>query len=154
MQETFSIFWEKMRIYFSVIIEDSFVIKSFFSEDPLKQNVKSEKLKHGLELYFKGGRVELDFRYKIDGFTGRVMEVVRKIPYGQTITYGELAEQLETSPRAIGQALKRNPIPVLIPCHRVVARDGIGGYSGGVGIKKALLELEGVCLDSRWRLKE
>ncbi len=67
------------------------------------------------------------------------------IPYGETRTYGDLASELGVSAQAIGQACGANPIPILIPCHRVLAADGLGGFSGagGVEAKVALLKLEG-----------
>ena len=71
---------------------------------------------------------------------------MRQIPYGQTRSYGELAMEVGSGPRAIGGACGRNRIPLMIPCHRVLARHGLGGYSGGTGLptKRQLLELEGV----------
>jgi len=67
------------------------------------------------------------------------------IPYGETRSYGDLAAELGVSAQAIGQACGANPIPILIPCHRVLGADGLGGYSGagGVETKVALLKLEG-----------
>jgi O-6-methylguanine DNA methyltransferase len=67
-----------------------------------------------------------------------------EIPYGQTRSYGELAMSVDSGPRAIGGACGRNPIPIIVPCHRVLASGGIGGYSGGQGLptKRALLALE------------
>lgn len=73
-----------------------------------------------------------------------VYQAVCEIPYGCTATYGEVAESAGTIPRLVGLAMKRNPTPILIPCHRVVARDGIGGYTPSVDIKEALLRLEQV----------
>jgi len=64
------------------------------------------------------------------------------IPAGEVRTYGELAEQLSTSPRALGQALGANPFPILIPCHRVISIDGLGGYAYGTDWKKKLLNFE------------
>jgi methylated-DNA-[protein]-cysteine S-methyltransferase len=58
------------------------------------------------------------------------------------ITYGELARRVDSGARAVGQALKKNPAPVVIPCHRVVAHNGLGGYSEGVELKRMLLQLE------------
>ena len=69
------------------------------------------------------------------------------MPYGQTRSYGEIAKQVDSAPRAVGGACGANPIPIVIPCHRVVAEGGaLGGFSGGTGpaTKRALLELEGV----------
>jgi len=75
----------------------------------------------------------------------RVFEAMRGIPYGETRTYGELAKALGLLPVEIGQGCAANPIPVIIPCHRVLATAGLGGYSGrgGIETKIALLKLEG-----------
>ncbi|GAJ28143.1 methylated-DNA--[protein]-cysteine S-methyltransferase [Acidomonas methanolica] len=76
----------------------------------------------------------------------RVWEALRRVPYGTTVTYQDLARQAGGSPRAIGGAMAANPIPILIPCHRVFGKTGLGGYSGAGGLddKRALLILEGV----------
>jgi len=81
-------------------------------------------------------------------FQKRVWEECRRIPYGQTSTYGELAKKVFTtkksSPRAVGQALGANPLAIVVPCHRVLAKDGgLGGYGGGLKWKSYLLDLEG-----------
>jgi methylated-DNA-[protein]-cysteine S-methyltransferase len=77
-------------------------------------------------------------------FQQRVWQALCAIPYGRTRSYAELAASLGSAPRAVGQANAANPIPIIIPCHRVVAANGLGGYSGGDGVstKRALLELE------------
>jgi len=80
-------------------------------------------------------------------FQRRVWRALQKIPFGAVKTYGELAAELNTSSRAIGQACRRNPISILIPCHRVVAANGIGGYMGDIRpshIKQWLLHHEGI----------
>ena len=100
--------------------------------------------------YFNG--VKVDFgKYSLDldgctGFQRRVLGVVREIPYGRTLTYGQVASRVGNpgAAQAIGNALKKNPIPILIPCHRVTASDGLGGFSGGAELKRHLLKLEGV----------
>ncbi|HSA37604.1 MAG TPA: MGMT family protein [Methanoregula sp.] len=76
----------------------------------------------------------------------RIYRAVRLIPYGHTATYGEIAHRVKTSPRVVGQAMARNPVPLVIPCHRVVAADGIGGFSPAVEIKEALLAMEKMVL--------
>ena len=78
-------------------------------------------------------------------FQKKVWNELKKIPDGQTITYGELARRLgcPRAVRAVGQAVGRNPIPIIIPCHRVVAAKGPGGYRYGPDAKRKLLELEG-----------
>jgi methylated-DNA-[protein]-cysteine S-methyltransferase len=70
---------------------------------------------------------------------------MREIPYGETRCYGDLAAMIQSAPRAVGRACGRNPIPIVIPCHRVLAKTGLGGYSGqgGLATKRHLLALEG-----------
>ncbi|QCE32997.1 methylated-DNA--[protein]-cysteine S-methyltransferase [Acetobacteraceae bacterium] len=77
-------------------------------------------------------------------FQKNVWKEIAKIPYGETITYGEIAEKLKTSPRAVGNATGANPLPILIPCHRVLPKNGrVGEYSfGGSENKEFLLNLE------------
>ncbi len=75
-------------------------------------------------------------------FSEEFTREVRKIPYGGTCTYGEIAEKISTSPRVVGQAMRRNPTPLVIPCHRVVGKNGIGGFTPSPEIKEALLEME------------
>ena len=96
--------------------------------------------------YFDGSRRDFDLPLAPAGspFRTRVWAALREIPYGETRTYGDLAAALGSAERAVGQANGANPIPILIPCHRVVAGNGLGGYSGGDGpaTKRALLALE------------
>jgi methylated-DNA-[protein]-cysteine S-methyltransferase len=103
---------------------------------------------HQLQDYFDAVRVEFDLPLCPHGtvFQRKVWDALRTIPPGQTRSYAEVARQVGCrSPRAIGQANGANPIPILIPCHRVVAANGsLGGYSGGEGeaTKRYLLDLE------------
>lgn len=96
--------------------------------------------------YERGDRQTFDLTVTIpEGVTGEVMIAMTDIPYGETRTYGEIAAQLDTSPIAIGQACARNPIPLIVPCHRIVGSDGgLRGYSAadGVATKRQLLNLE------------
>lgn len=80
-----------------------------------------------------------------ESFTGEVMRAMAQIPFGETRTYGDIAADLDTAAVAVGQAAGRNPVPILVPCHRVVAADGLGGYSapGGTSLKERLLRHEG-----------
>ena len=100
-----------------------------------------------LQDYFDGLRTAfaLDLAPHGTAFQRRVWAALRDIPSGQTCSYIGLARLLGSGPRAVGQANGRNPIPIIIPCHRVVAADGsIGGYSGhdGIATKRYLLDLE------------
>jgi|Deesub1362A_J573_1020465.scaffolds.fasta_scaffold00610_19 O-6-methylguanine DNA methyltransferase len=101
-----------------------------------------------LERYFSREQMDLSqFDLKPTGtnFQKKVWEITRKIPYGKTRTYKDIAHTLGIKGyRAVGRALGRNPIPILIPCHRVKGVNSIGGYSSGIDIKKKLLALEGV----------
>lgn len=72
----------------------------------------------------------------------RIYRAVQEIPYGKTATYGEIAQAVGTGPRVVGQAMARNITPLVIPCHRVVAADGIGGFSPALEIKELLLAME------------
>jgi methylated-DNA-[protein]-cysteine S-methyltransferase len=100
-----------------------------------------------LALYFAGQLTRFDLPLAPGGsaFDRRVWAAMQAIPYGETRTYGELAHATDSGPRAIGGACGRNPIPIIVPCHRVLARGGLGGYSGGTGLptKRILLDLEG-----------
>ncbi|MCE5297341.1 MAG: MGMT family protein [Methanoregulaceae archaeon] len=73
----------------------------------------------------------------------RIYREVQQIPYGETATYSEVAERAGTHPRVVGQALSRNLLPLIIPCHRVVSRSGIGGFTPDPAIKEELLKMEG-----------
>jgi methylated-DNA-[protein]-cysteine S-methyltransferase len=109
------------------------------------KEIKRHETSFEIEEYLKGRRkyfsVGLDLS-RLSLFQQRVLEETRKIGYGTKITYGTLAKRTGSHPRAVGGALSRNPFPILIPCHRVVAANGMGGYSEGVDIKIRLLELE------------
>jgi methylated-DNA-[protein]-cysteine S-methyltransferase len=101
-----------------------------------------------LKAYTQGELQEFDLPLHVDGppLVQAVCEEMRKIPYGQTRTYGEIAKTVNASAQAVGQACGRNPIPVIIPCHRVVGAGGkLTGFSGAGGIetKLALLRHEG-----------
>lgn len=99
-----------------------------------------------LDAYFDGRRASFQLPFDPEGtpYRRRVWAALCDIPPGQTRTYAEIARLVGGSPRSVGQANGANPIPVLIPCHRVVASGGLGGYSGGDGLetKKFLLQLE------------
>jgi methylated-DNA-[protein]-cysteine S-methyltransferase len=99
-----------------------------------------------MQAYFDGSLTEFDLKLAPDGsdYRRRVWAALRKIPFGQVRTYAEIAAAAGGSARSVGGANAANPIPILIPCHRVVSGAGIGGYSGGEGVqtKRYLLELE------------
>ena len=104
-----------------------------------------------LESYLRGENVDLGiFQVNLrnrSAFERAVLQSVRAIPRGSTATYSGLAAQLgkPKAARAVGNALHHNPVPLFVPCHRVVAASGLGGFSWGVDLKRKLLLLEGAC---------
>jgi methylated-DNA-[protein]-cysteine S-methyltransferase len=120
------------------------------SRDKSSSPVLSEAARQ-LELYFarKLQRFDLPLAASGTDFQKRVWAVMCDIPYGETATYGRLARAVGSGPRPIGMACGRNPIPIIQPCHRVLASGGKeGGFSGGDGLptKRKLLALEGIVL--------
>ncbi|MBP3763473.1 MAG: methylated-DNA--[protein]-cysteine S-methyltransferase [Bacteroidales bacterium] len=105
----------------------------------------ADALKAWLDTYFSGheppASPPLDLRGT--GFQRRVWHELLKIPYGSTVSYGELARRTGCrSAQAVGQAVGRNPVAILVPCHRVVGKTSLGGYAYGLHIKKQLLDIE------------
>lgn len=132
---------ELERIYGKsyILDEDVYDIKNPFNE----------KLQEELMWYFEGGLREFSVPLDLKGtsFQKMVWSEVSKIPYGRVKSYGQIARDLgkPRAARAVGMANNKNPVPILVPCHRVVGCDGsLVGYGGGVKIKRFLLELEGV----------
>jgi methylated-DNA-[protein]-cysteine S-methyltransferase len=108
----------------------------FFSE-PIRQ----------LDLYFQGWLKQFTLKLAPQGtpFQLDVLRALQEVPYGETISYGELAKRIgrPNASRAVGGANARNPLPIVIPCHRVIGSDGnLVGFGGGLDIKKKLLDLE------------
>ena len=110
-----------------------------------------EEFRNQIQLYLAGDKVGFDnFEIHTDGMTSFQLDVTRacrRIPRGEMVTYGDLAKTVGRAgaARAVGTVMKKNPFPMIVPCHRVVRSGGLGGFStqGGVGTKKWLLELEG-----------
>ena len=111
-----------------------------------------QDLSYSLGLYFNGERIQFDYQLdygRSSEFEKLVYEHLKAVPYGKVINYKELAKRCghPKAARAVGNALAKNPMPVVIPCHRVLKSDGsIGGWSGKRGWKERLLAIEGV----RW----
>lgn len=120
-----------------------------FGNMPVEDDRPFKLLSGELMSYFAGRLRVFTVRLDVRGtpFQGRVWRALMSVPYGAVVTYGELARMagVPDAARAVGGAMNRNRVPIIIPCHRVVAAGGkIGGYGGGLDIKRALLEVEGV----------
>jgi methylated-DNA-[protein]-cysteine S-methyltransferase len=105
------------------------------------------EVRRQLDEYFAGDRREFDLAVQADGdeFQHRVWDAIDRIPYGRTTTYGEIARELgdPALSRDVGAAVGRNPVSIVVPCHRVVGKDGkLTGYAGGLARKRFLLDLE------------
>lgn len=116
-------------------------------------NVSNDCLKkmviEALDNYFNSGLFESEISLRPQGtpFQLKVWQALKTIPFGSVRTYGDVAKECHSSSRAVGQACRRNNIPLFIPCHRVVAAKGLGGFMGGyrhVGRKRWLLQHEGI----------
>lgn len=113
-----------------------------YNEQPFKACIQQ------LTEYFAGKRKNFDLNYRISGteFQQRVLRYVAKIPYGTTVAYSAIAAQIKqpNAVRAVGGANANNPLPIIIPCHRVIGKNGtLTGFGGGLSTKEQLLRLEG-----------
>ena len=126
------------------------IIGNVFPDQKIIKNDNVLKIEvNQLHEYFSGNRkifnIKLDM--EMPPFYQKVLNIVNKIPYGRYLSYQEVASKAGNpkATRAAGSANARNPVPVIIPCHRVLASGGkLGGYGGGIKIKKSLLKLEGI----------
>lgn len=107
-----------------------------------------ETIQRQVREYETGERETFDLEVSFPGgLTGDVMRVMTEIPRGDTRTYGDVARELDTAAQAVGQACGRNPVPLVVPCHRIVGANSLGGFSSGGDrseeLKRRLLEMEG-----------
>ena len=96
------------------------------------RTTQARKVSRKLRSYFNNPNISFRLPLKLSGtaFQQRVWRALRRIPAGRTLSYGKLARRLDTSARAVGNACRANPVPIVVPCHRVVAESGIGGFMG------------------------
>lgn len=131
--------------YITIKEEDGLVVAIFFHYEeecpsPLTERAKKEVLE-----YLEGRRREFTVPVKAEGtpFQKKAWDAIASIPYGSTLSYKGIGEKIGSKGyQAIGSACGKNPIPIIIPCHRVVGKDNIGGFSSPIEIKKTLLKLE------------
>lgn len=138
-----------------IVEEENTIIKLCFKEQEIT-NIKDiqefetpllKKAKKQLEEYFEGKRKKFDLALRLNGtsFQNKVWKALLNIPYAKTCSYKDIAKNIgnENASRAIGNANNKNPLPIFIPCHRVIGSNGkLIGYAGGLDIKIKLLELE------------
>lgn len=114
--------------------------------DLRRLEASADEVRRQLGEYERGERRGFDLDVELpDGFTGGVLERLQSVPFGETLSYGELAAEIGSAPRAVGGACGRNTVPVIVPCHRIVGADGsLRGYAeaGGIAHKRRLLEHE------------
>jgi methylated-DNA-[protein]-cysteine S-methyltransferase len=134
---------------FKVEHDEHFIYRSFFTNEsgipaqhPLSDLIQSE-----LSAYYlnPNHRFQLPLKPQGSNHQQKVLNALLVIPVGRTLTYGELSSKIQSSPRAVGQACRRNPLALFIPCHRVVGKNDLGGYMGdpnAVSYKKSLLAHE------------
>ncbi|HKK46556.1 MAG TPA: methylated-DNA--[protein]-cysteine S-methyltransferase [Balneolaceae bacterium] len=141
--------------WLELVATDDFLQRiHFLDTEPnssFQENDLTRRLTDELKEYFYGQRKEFSIPVKPEGtpFQETVWEELKKIPYGQTSTYGEMAQKLgdKNKVRAVGKANGSNPIPIIIPCHRVIGADNsLVGYAGGISKKRFLLKHEGAIL--------
>lgn len=131
----------------SVSERDGAVVRLAWSAEATGQSALLDRALDQLRAYFAGELTEFDLPLQVEGseFQKAVCAAMLAIPFGETRTYGDIASDLGAPPQPVGNACGGNPIPVIIPCHRVLSASGLGGFSGqgGVETKVALLKHEG-----------
>lgn len=143
-------FYEYQFGYLKVGYENSAVYYLGNSPDIDAENIKSafsDSVYNEIDEYLQGKRKSFDFPFEMCGtpFQKKVWDALRRIPYGETRSYKDIAKEIgnEKACRAVGMANNRNPIIIAVPCHRVIGANGsLTGYACGLGMKEALLELE------------
>ena len=140
-----------------LIANDEAIVRLIFTEEDAEVDTRRQfpsildDTVHQLKEYFEGDRSEFNIKLAPAGteFQLRVWDLLKEIPYGTTTTYSQLSKKMGNPKaiRAIGRANGQNPIPIIIPCHRVVgANNDLVGYAGGIEIKRKLLQHEGSLL--------
>ena len=158
--EEYDFLYDSPAGFLGICIAKESISRIFWLEQKTPEAVKSssskpiytrleKKIIFALDKYFRSGLINIEIPLCPEGtlFQQEVWRALKTIPPGSVRTYGDVAKELHTSSRAVGQACRRNNIPLFIPCHRVVAAKGLGGFMGGyrhVERKRWLLQHEGV----------
>ena len=130
-------------------------------KNKLSKNAKIEYIKifddtcKWLDEYFKGNNPKINIKYKVENVTDitkKVIDCIKEIPYEKTITYKDIATKLNCkSYQAIGKAVGKNPLCIIIPCHQVLGKNNLGGFNGGINNKINLLKIEKIKIDFKSR---
>ncbi|MFZ5980844.1 MAG: methylated-DNA--[protein]-cysteine S-methyltransferase [Candidatus Zixiibacteriota bacterium] len=132
----------------STVVFEKKIQKYFSNFEILNGGETNKKFEKQLSSYLDGRLHKFTLKLDIQAtpFQEKILGLVARIPFGKTVTYGEIARQAgrPRACRAVGHANAANNLPLVIPCHRVVAADGLGGYGGGLNLKRKLLKIEGV----------
>ena len=121
--------------------------------EALELSAFTQYARQQLEAYFLNATASVDLETHVEGtnFQKSVWGIIKSIGCGETLTYSDIAQMLDSSPRAVGNACRANPVPIVVPCHRVVAKSGLGGFAGqrngkNIDVKSWLLQHETPCL--------
>lgn len=131
-------------------------LRKFTPSKPIRDARKFAIIERMLEEYFRGEKVSFDIPLDLRGteFQKEVWRAIYKIPYGRLSSYSRVAEEIgrPRAVRAVGKAVGANPLPIVIPCHRIIRADGsLGGYGGGIDLKLYLLSIEGfIEIGNKW----
>ena len=151
--------WKKEGILVLSFIEGDYSEKlSDFIKYDFTLIRSSSQVEIQLKEYFEGVRKNFDLKLIMNGspYQKRVWSELLKVPYGKTVSYGELAKRIANpkGARSVGMAVHFNPIGIIIPCHRAIRKDRkLGGYQGGFNMKRMLLEMEGIGFDDSRRIE-
>ncbi len=143
-----------LKIYLpNEMLSENNLHKQYPNQELIIDNSKFKHVIKQLNEYFNGDRTnfELEMDLNVSPFYKKVLMEVSKVPYGNTSTYSAIAQKLNNpkAVRAVGSANARNPIPIIIPCHRIITKSGmLGGYRGGLPMKEMLLKFESNILNT------
>lgn len=134
-----------------LVSEEQFLadLRKITSSKPIRDARRFTKIEGMLDEYFRGNKVIFDIPLDLNGteFQKDVWRAIYKVPFGRLSSYGRIAEEIgrPKAVRAVGDAVGANPLPIVIPCHRIIRADGgLGGYGGGIDLKLYLLSIEGI----------
>ena len=158
MKKFYIYYFNDINRYVTIVDEDSYIISIEFDKINYDFNYEESEaifaLKKELDKYFAGELKEFKTKYKLKNLTEfqmKVLKEVEKVKYGEHISYNDIANAIESpkSDRAVGNAVGKNPLPIIVPCHRIIRKDKkLGGYTGGTDIKIKLVEIEDILISN------